>query len=371
MKSLKIFLSHISNESRLADILEYHITRDFIGLVHVFASSDQTSIPAGSKWLREVTAALDDANLHVVLASPDSIEQKWINFEAGAAHVRGVPIIPLCHSELTPAQLPVPLSESEGLVLAEESEFKRLYQAIANALGSDVPAVDFAEYSREVAAFEADYTKKRHAVAASGSLTSSIEIVQDPKALCISSEQFLQLGFENQLQKVIDAFPSGVQHTRVLDSMAVRHALATESFSIVHIAAFICARSGDLYFSDVNLQTGRPLSVRDGDSIGVDEFVALLHGSQTKLAVITSCNSLILATALMNTCHVVAAREMISPNQMAKWVEEFYRRLPVDSLATALNEAILLSGARMAVYARQPTQVDLRVARSEAAAATV
>ena len=198
-----------------------------------------------------------------------------------------------------------------------------------------------------------------------------VEIVHNPKALCISSKQFLELGFENQLQKVIDAFPSDVQHTRVLDSIAVRHALATEQFSIVHIAAFICPRSGDLYFSDVNLHTGKPVPDANGDSIAVDEFVELLRGSKTRLTVITSCNSLASATALLTTCHVLAAREMISPNQMAAWVDEFYRLLPSDSLSKALNEAIKLSGARMSVYARQPVMPDLRVARSDAAEVAV
>ena len=118
-----------------------------------------------SKWLQEVTTALTQANLHVVLTSPDSIEKKWINFEAGAAHVRGIPIIPLCHSGLTPAQLPVPLSESEGLTLSADGGFERFsHQAIAVVLGSHCPPVDFDEYAREVAAFETEYVKKRHAV---------------------------------------------------------------------------------------------------------------------------------------------------------------------------------------------------------------
>src|SRR5262249_4717923 len=204
---------YISPEAPLADLLEECIVRDFLGFAHVFAYSDQTSIPAGSKWLAEVTDALKKADLHVVLASPDSLEQKWINFEAGAAHVRGIPILPLCPSGLAPAQLPVPLSESEGLALSADGQFERFYEAIATKLGSTLPPANFAAYIGDVTKFEANYEKKRKAVAAAGTLTSSVEIVRNPKALCISSAQFLQLGFENQLQKVIDAFPSSVQHT--------------------------------------------------------------------------------------------------------------------------------------------------------------
>ena len=46
MDKLKIFLSHLTVESRLADLLKMHLTHDFLGLVDVFVSSDRTSIPA-------------------------------------------------------------------------------------------------------------------------------------------------------------------------------------------------------------------------------------------------------------------------------------------------------------------------------------
>jgi hypothetical protein len=83
MAQISVFLSHISCEANLADIVEHHVSRDFIGLADVFVST-QASILVGSKWLHEVTNALNKANLHVVLASPESVRRKWINFEAGA-----------------------------------------------------------------------------------------------------------------------------------------------------------------------------------------------------------------------------------------------------------------------------------------------
>jgi len=48
MEKLQIFLSHLTVESNLADALKRHLSRDFIGLVDVFVSSDRTSIPVGS-----------------------------------------------------------------------------------------------------------------------------------------------------------------------------------------------------------------------------------------------------------------------------------------------------------------------------------
>src|SRR5271170_5194153 len=119
MEKFNVFLSHITVESTMADLLRRRLENDFIGLVEVFESSDRLSIPVGSKWLDEVTQALKRADLHLILCSPDAVKRPWIQFEAGAAHLRGIPIIPLCHSGLTLAQLPVPLSESEGMQITD------------------------------------------------------------------------------------------------------------------------------------------------------------------------------------------------------------------------------------------------------------
>ena len=91
MQKFNIFLSHITVESRLADLIKSHLVHDFIGLVEVFESSDRLSIPAGAKWLTEVMEGLQRANLHLILCSPDATSRPWIQFEAGAAHLRQIP----------------------------------------------------------------------------------------------------------------------------------------------------------------------------------------------------------------------------------------------------------------------------------------
>jgi hypothetical protein len=203
------------------------------------------------------------------------------------------------------------------LVLSAELGFRSFYAAIAHALGSDLPIVDYSEYAREVGAFEADYINRNKRVDAARMLTPPTETVRNPKALCISSQQFLKLGLENQLAHVLAAFPSDVPHDRVLNSMTARRALSDERFDIVHIAAFVCPRSGALYFSDVDLRSGKPNPDAELDVIEADDLVSLLRGSHSRLAVITSCDALALATSLIATCHVVAVRDMVSPNMMA------------------------------------------------------
>lgn len=136
-------------EARFADVLKEHLVKDFIGLVQVFIASDTTSIPAGTFWLAEIVEGLRQSQLHIVICSKYSMYRPWINYEAGAAGVRGIPIVPLCHSGLVPAQLPVPLSESEGGILTQADALQKLYARVASLIGSSIPPVDFESYAAE------------------------------------------------------------------------------------------------------------------------------------------------------------------------------------------------------------------------------
>ncbi len=359
MQKFTIFLSHITVESRLADLIKRHLVHDFIGLVEVFESSDRLSIPAGAKWLTEVMEGLKRANLHLILCSPDATSRPWIQFEAGAAHLRQIPIIPLCHGGLTCAQLPVPLSEYEGIQAFEPEGLVALYRGIATALGSSIPEIDFHAFAGEVDAFEAEYTKEKDLTASKVSLERVVERIHDPKALCISSPQFTKLGFENQLQTVLNAFPAVVPHQRIFSSGKLRVAVSgDQTYDIVHIAAFVCPRSGTLYFSDVDLNTGES-TVPEPDVLSADALADLLQMAGTKLAVIGSCDSIALGATLANVCHVIAARDMVSPKMMAAWVEAFYAKLPQRSLSEALDYALKISRAPMRFYGRQVAKVDL------------
>ncbi len=353
MNKLAIFLSHLTVESKLADILKRHLTRDFIGLVDVFVSSDRTSIPVGAKWLSDVTFALNKASIHLVLCSGESINRPWIHFEAGAAQIRGIPIVPVCHSGLTPAQLPVPLSESEGIMAATAEGMTKLYGSIARILNSDVPDVDFGSYAQEIVTFEGEYRANRPVrTTPSDAAEASTEIVPNPRVICVSSQQFLKLGFENQIETVLNAFPSDIAHVRVFTSREVRDLLSGERFDIVHVAAFVCPRTGDLYFSDVDLTTGES-NHKEIDVITADAFGSLLEMAKTKLVVITSCESLVLAATLVAVTSVVATRDMVSPKMMAAWVEGFYGMLPSQPIQQAFDYAVKASRAPMRYYGRR------------------
>jgi TIR domain-containing protein len=138
-----VFISHISEDEPVADWLKDTLNRDFLGIFSVFVSSDTESVVAGEDWLESVHQALDAAAVLITLCSRASIERPWINFEVGAAWITGKPIIPVCHSDLLPAQLPLPLALRQGVTLADGMGIERLYEALARAFECRAPQSDF------------------------------------------------------------------------------------------------------------------------------------------------------------------------------------------------------------------------------------
>ncbi len=55
MPERKIFISHISKERELAELLKKHISEDYLGAFEIFVSSDGKSIQAGKPWLPVAT----------------------------------------------------------------------------------------------------------------------------------------------------------------------------------------------------------------------------------------------------------------------------------------------------------------------------
>jgi len=152
-----VFISHIVDESELARALQTHLKQDFLGLVDVFVSSDGESISAGVNWLSTICEALMRAKLELVVCSRASVSRPWINFEAGAAWIRDVPIVPVCHSGLKPNDLPMPLRVLNGIEATDAAGLSLLYKSVAKVLNSAVPRRDFGQLLNEIAAFEAGY----------------------------------------------------------------------------------------------------------------------------------------------------------------------------------------------------------------------
>ncbi|MEK6261145.1 MAG: toll/interleukin-1 receptor domain-containing protein [Planctomycetota bacterium] len=154
-----IFISHISEEREIAAALKRLVESSFMGMMDVFVSSDPASIHLGQKWLDQISFALKNCAVEIVLASPISVRRQWVNFEAGAGWIRDVPVIPLCHSGMTPARLPAPLNTLQAAMASDESQLKLIFPELAKALGSGVPTPDFSEFVATVKQYEQTSTQ--------------------------------------------------------------------------------------------------------------------------------------------------------------------------------------------------------------------
>lgn len=169
MTAKLIFLSHIHEERLLAALMKEAIENEFGGFVDVFVSSDGTTIPAGSNFLKRIEDGLLGCIGAIYLLSPASIKRNWVNFELGAVWIRNitslraggseVPTLPLCHSGMVPTALPVPLSNLNGVVANQASQLEFAFRSLQAAVGGKgMLRTDFDALAGKVMAFEQSYT---------------------------------------------------------------------------------------------------------------------------------------------------------------------------------------------------------------------
>ena len=166
MSKPQVFVSHITEEAKLAEVIQAHVRADFLGMVDIFVSSDGASIGVGRKWLNDIDEALQSAQVMLVLCSEASVKRPWINFEAGAGWVRRIPVVPVCHTGMRRVDLPIPLNMLQAIEARQETGWRQVYDALAGKLGATTPMGDFGRLTSEVAAFEYEYGVIRHIRAA-------------------------------------------------------------------------------------------------------------------------------------------------------------------------------------------------------------
>lgn len=139
-----VFASHAAADNVVAAQFREHLIDDFLGMCDVFVSSNLDSINAGQEWHQAIKSNLLAADIVVGLLSPLAVTRGWVYAEFGAGWIREIPTIPLCHSGLTPAQLPAPLNSFQGLMLTDAVHLQHLYGLISQAVGCNAPQIDFA-----------------------------------------------------------------------------------------------------------------------------------------------------------------------------------------------------------------------------------
>ena len=156
MEKPTIFISHIKEEREIAKIIKEFLEKKFLKTINVFASSHEESIKLGDDWLGTIKKSMKDCKLIIIICSPISIARPWINFEAGAGWVKDIPVIPLCHSGLTPGKLPVPINSFQGGLFSNQDDIKKLFNRIAELLSISAPDSDDSDFFSEINIIETE-----------------------------------------------------------------------------------------------------------------------------------------------------------------------------------------------------------------------
>jgi hypothetical protein len=154
MSKPTIFISHITEEKEIAKSVKEFLESRFLKTINVFASSHEESLKLGDDWMGTIKKSMKDCKLIIVLCSPLSITRPWINFEAGAGWVRDIPVIPLCHSGLTPDKLPVPINSFQGGNLNNQEDISKVFKRIAEILEIDAPDSSNEDFFSAIELFE-------------------------------------------------------------------------------------------------------------------------------------------------------------------------------------------------------------------------
>ena len=311
----QVFISHISKESELAQLLKERLVADFKGSLDVFVSSDRASIGAGTKWLDEVERALKDADLVIVMASPESVSRPWVNFEAGAVWLRGTRLIPLCHSGMTPATLPNPLNLLQAAGFTDPQGLQKVYDTVAGLLGVATPRVNFESMAQRFA----------QAVAAHLEAWPAMTVVQEPQILCIANEQYSrpEYGFQLDVKALKAAFGKRVTVHERCSRKQLLAELVDKRWDIVYVVTPMHPLNGAMIFSPVDAQTNEPLTP-DPELVPADKLSQLLVLAQTRLLVFATCRALLPAVELATVANIVATEQDVTGQQTSAWAECFF-----------------------------------------------
>lgn len=130
-----VFISFIHEEQEIASCVQTFIRSVLGSDVGAFMSADTWQVFAGERWLERIVAELKNAQVVVLMLSPESVKRPWVNFEAGAAWINDSVIIPVCFGGLTKDALPKPYSSLQAVDLTEENDRYYLIKSLAHYLG--------------------------------------------------------------------------------------------------------------------------------------------------------------------------------------------------------------------------------------------
>lgn len=142
------FISHINEESQVAEYIKSWCNRTFQGQLDLFVSS--LDMGPGS-WLDQIRSSVRASSFVFPLLSRISMGMPWINFESGAAFMADeVQLIPVCHKDLVPSGLVDPYSSFQAYDLRRSDSVLALVRHLSHELDLDAPQVDTEGFSHEI-----------------------------------------------------------------------------------------------------------------------------------------------------------------------------------------------------------------------------
>jgi len=175
--------------------------------------------------------------------------------------------------------------------------------------------------------------------------------INNPKILCASSAQYAQLGFDQDVKVVQDAFPDQVTVAKDLNFKRLRELLKKNRFDIVHMMVRVDLWSGELVLSEIDLATLKPISSQP-DSFNSEAFSSLIEASKTQLVVLATWNTLSLAAKLARVTNVISLHDEKHDEKdvtaYVKWEKCFYEMLSERKpLSVAFEDANKNAAASM------------------------
>ncbi len=125
-KKRGVFISHIGEEASIAEALKSLLLSEFGPSFPVFVSSDYTSIRSGSDWHGTVITRLKELDTVIVLISHESINQNWINYEAGLGEGADANVIPIVIRGFSKSDLKQPISRKQARDLHDLRDMEAL-----------------------------------------------------------------------------------------------------------------------------------------------------------------------------------------------------------------------------------------------------
>ncbi|MGO9009866.1 MAG: toll/interleukin-1 receptor domain-containing protein [Bryobacteraceae bacterium] len=147
-----VFISHITEEKPVAQVLQKFIKLAFGEGFRVFVSSDAKSIGGGKKWYTHIIDNLRSSEVVLVLVSRESKAREWINFEAGFGEGSENLVIPVAIKNMSLGQLSYPLAGLQGRNI---DDIGSILDDIGNGIGVQPATVDAKVYLTELQEAEA------------------------------------------------------------------------------------------------------------------------------------------------------------------------------------------------------------------------